>query len=181
MRVVRLFPAVAVSLTAVVAVSVPAAASSSQFKKGGQPTCTVTITSTSSSSTTCTGTLAGGGLNGQHWLANLDVSGFAVYRCQDSTGATVPGQNHVGSQAQTSTPFQTTSKNTSFTTDPTVLAAATTVSTSQAGCAAGTTAVDPTLSTTGITLSLVVPTGSIYATCTATDPNGLSGTVLLTC
>ncbi len=182
MRVSRLLPVLAVSLMAAGALSVPAAlASSSQFKKGGEPTCTVTITSTSSSSTTCTGALAGGGVNGQQWLANLDVSGFTVYQCQDSTGATVPAPNQVTADTATSTPFQTSSKSTSFTTVPTVLTAPSTVSASQAGCATGSTALDPTLTTTRIKLSLVVPTGSIFATCTASNPNGLSGTVALSC
>lgn len=182
MRVIRRFAVLAVSVTALGVLLAPSAlASSSQFKKGGEPTCAVTTTSRSSSSTTCTGSLSSGGLNGQQWLANVDVGGFAVYQCQDSTGATVPGQNQVLGDAETSTSFQTNSKSTSFTTDPTVLSAQSTVSASQAGCAGGSTAVGPTLTTTRITLWIVVPTGSIFATCTASDPNGLSGTIALSC
>lgn len=183
--VVRVFPVLAISLTTVGALLVPAAlASSTPFKKGGEPTCTVTITSNSSSSTTCAGALSGGGLNGQQWLANVDVSGFAVYQCQASTGATLPGQNQGQDDSETSTSFQTTTKNPSFTTNPTVLAAASTVAASQAGCAADSTAVDPALTTTRIQLLLTAPTSSTAATffvCTAYDPSGLSGTIALTC
>lgn len=178
----RLLPFLAVSLTALGAISLPAAATSSPWKKGGQPTCTVTITSASSSSTTCSGSLSGVGPKAQSWLANLDVDGFAVYRCQDSTGATAAGQNQVGETAGTSTPFQTTNKSTAFTTDPTVLTAPSTASTSQAGCASGTSAVDPTLTTFRVTLTVVAAAGdSTMLICSATDRNGLSGTVALTC
>ena len=162
----RLLPLLAVSLTALGALSLPAAASSSPWKKGGQPTCSVTITSASSSSTTCTGALSGS--RTQSWLATLDVDGVAAYRCQDTTGATVAGQTQVGETAGTSTPFQTSNRSTSFTTDPTVLAAPSTVSASQAGCASGTTAVDPTLTTFRVTLTIAPATGdATMLVCTA--------------
>ena len=185
MRVLRLLSVLAVALMAAGASSARTTfASSSLFKRGGEPTCTVTITSTSSSSTTCAGTLSGGGLNDQQWLANVDVAGSAVYQCRDSAGVTVPGQNQVQGDTETSTSFQTTSMNTSFTTSPTVVAAASTISASQAGCAADSTTVDPTLTTTKVTLLLTTPTSSAAATffvCTASNPNGLRGTVALSC
>jgi hypothetical protein len=183
MRVVRprLLPVLALTLTAMGALTVPVSASSSPWKKGAQPTCTVTVTSTSSSSTTCAGSLSGAPKT-QSWIANLDVDGFAAYRCQDSTGATVAGQNQVGETAGTSTPFQTSNKSTSFTAGPTVLAAPSTVSTAQAGCADGTSAVDPTLTSFRVTLWITPDSGDgTFLSCTASDPNGLSGTVPLTC
>jgi hypothetical protein len=179
MRFLRRLLVLAVSLTAVGALSAPAAfATRSVWAKGGQPTCTVTSTSQSSSSTICTGTLSGE--NGVQFTVNLAVSGVAVYQCADSAGATVPGQDPVRAQGGSTSSFTPSSKDSTFTTDPAILAAPSATSASQAGCADGTTPVDPTLTTTKIELWLAtVGDGPILATC-AFDPNGLSGTVLLT-
>lgn len=178
MRFLRRLLVLAVSLTAVGALSAPAAfATRSVWAKGGQPTCTVTSTAQSGSSTTCTGTLSGA--DGVQFLVNLAVSGVAVYRCADSTGATVPGQSPVQAQGGSTTSFAPSKKDSTFTTDPAALAAPSPVSASQAGCADGTTPVDPTLTTTKIELWLAtVGDGTILTNC-AFDPNGLIGTVAL--
>lgn len=179
MRLVRRLFILMVSLTAAGTLFAPAAfATRSVWARGGEPTCTVNITSPSTSSTTCTGTL--NGEYGVQFAVNLDVSGVAAYQCQDSTGATVPGQNQVRAQGGSTTSFTPAKKDATFTTDPAVLAAPSTVSASQAGCADGSTVVDPTLTTTKVELWLAtVGDGPILASC-ASDPNGLSGTIALT-
>jgi hypothetical protein len=155
-----------------------ALAASNFYKKGGEPTCTVTSTSVSSSSTTCTATLAGSNKSST-LMADTGVSGFAVFQCQTAGGSTTTGQNQVRVETQSSTPIPT-GANVTFTTNPTVLTAPSTLSAQQAGCPDGSTAVTPTLTTTTITLS--IDNGSILGpACTASDPNGLSGTVPLGC
>jgi hypothetical protein len=179
MRFFRRLLIIAVSLTAGGALCAPAAfASHSVWAKGGEPTCTITVTTPSTSSTTCTGTLSG--QNGVQFLVNLDVRGVAVYQCQDSTGATVPGQTAVPAEGGSVTSFTPTKKDAMFITDPAGMAAPAAVSASQAGCADGTTAVDPALVTTKVQVWLASQgDGPILSTC-ASDPNGLSGTVALT-
>jgi len=182
MRVLRFFSLLTVSLVAMATVAVPAAVgSTSPWAKGGEPTCTITVTSVSSSSTTCTGTLRTG-TSGQLESANVDVDGVVGYQCQDASGATVPGQNASGGTG-TQTDFLTSKKATQFTTAPTDLSAQTILSGSGAGCAGGFTVVDPTLTTFRVTLTISVPgTGaSTFLVCAASDPNGLSGTIALTC
>lgn len=178
MRLFRRTLIIAASLTAAGGLYAPAAfASHSAWAKGGQPTCSVNLTAPSSSTTTCTGTL--NGAVGVQFSVDLEVSGIAAYQCQDSSGATVPGQSQVRAQGGSITPFTPTKKNETFTTGLADLVAPA-VSASQAGCADGTTVVDPILVTTKIQLSLASQgDGTILVNC-ATDPNGLSGTVALT-
>lgn len=52
---------------------------------------------------------------------------------------------------------------------------------SQAGCPDGSTAVEPTLTTTRVQLLIAATLGPIIFNCTVSDPNGLSGTIPLTC
>jgi hypothetical protein len=110
--------------------------------------------------------------------ATTEVDGFAAYQCQDAAGNTAPGQNEVGFGNDSTTDISGTK---SFTTVPTALTAPSTVSTQQAGCADGAaTGVNPILTTTKITL--FIGNGSVIGlTCTASNPNGLTGTVPLTC
>lgn len=177
---VVLLAVLAVALTAVGALSAPAAfASSSLFKKGGEPICTVTSTSSSSSSTTCTGTLAGNNKS-SNLSASTDVSGFAVFQCQTTGSTPTTGQNTVGVETQSSSTPIPTGQSATFTTNPAVLTAPSTVSAQAAGCPDGSTAVNPTLTTT--TIKLIIDNGSIMGPiCTASNPNGLSGTVPLSC
>lgn len=184
MRILRqlavLAVATAVALTAMGALSAPAAhASSSLFIKGGEPTCTVASTSSASTSTICTATLSGNNKNGS-LRALVDVSGFAVFQCQATGTTPTTRQNQVQVYANTSfTPIPTGSSVT-FTTNPAVLSAASTVSAQDAGCPTGSTAANPTLTTT--TISFRIDNGSIMSSpCTASNPNGLSGTVALSC
>jgi hypothetical protein len=150
---------------------------SSPFKKGGEPICTVTSTSSSSSSTTCTATLSGKNkVSGNR--ADIDVSGFVVFQCQTAGSTPTTGQNQVAVETQwaSSIPLGVST----FTTSPAVLSAPATVTAQAAGCPDGATVGNPTLTTTAIRFS--IDNGSIMSfPCTASNPNGLSGTVPLSC
>jgi len=153
-------------------------ASSSLFKKGGEPICTVTSTSSSSSSTTCTATLSGKNKNST-LRAVTDVSGFAVFECQTTGSTPTTGQNQVQVYANTSFTSIPLGVST-FTTNPAVLTAPAKVTAQAAGCPDGATVGNPTLTTT--TISFRIDNGSIMSfPCTASNPNGLSGTVPLSC
>ena len=177
-RVAILFAALLVfGLTATAAT-----AASPHFKKGGSPTCTVS-TSGSTSSTTCRASLSG--LGGGDLVIEVTVGGGAVYQCQNGGGQTAPGQNRVlvGPVTQPTTIPDGAIKNgnVSFTTDPAVLSAPTTVTGAQAGCPnPNWTGVNPVLTTTSITMT-IAQGGVTLFTCSASNQNGLSGTVALTC
>jgi hypothetical protein len=157
-------------------------AASPHFKKGGEPVCTVSG-STASKSTTCSASLAG--LGQQTLVINVTASGFAVYQCSNNGGNTAPGQNKVlvgPVTAPTTIPAdQIKNGNVSFTTNPAVLTAPNTVPGAQAGCPnPNWTGVNPTLTVTDISMT-ISQGGALLFTCTASNPNGLSGTVPLTC
>jgi len=159
-----------------------ALAASAHFKKGGEPVCTISGSSTSKS-TTCTATLSGLG-NGDLNITTT-VSGFAVYQCQNGGGNIAPGQNRVlvgPVTAPTTIPSGSIKNGTvTFTTNPAVLTASSTVSGSQAGCPnANWTGVNPTLTVTSIQLS-IAQGGATLFNCSASDPNGLTSPVRLTC
>ena len=167
-------------LMLVLAVSA-AFAASPHFKKGGEPVCT--FSGTTSIPVTCTGTLAG--LGNEDLNLHLSVSGFALYQCQNGGGNTAPGQNKVlvgPVTAPTTIPAdQIKNGNVTFTTNPAVLTASSTVTGAQAGCPnPNWTGVNPTLTLTNITLTIAQGDQTLF-TCTASNPNGLSGTVALTC
>lgn len=168
-------------LVAVVVTATPATAASPHFKKNGSPTCTVSQ-SGSTSSTTCTATLAG--LGGGDVHIELTVAGSATYQCQNNGGQLAPGQNRV-LVGPTTTPTDidgdaVKNGNLTFTTNPAVLSAPTTVSAADAGCpSANWTGVNPTLTVTSITLDIFQ--GGLLFHCTASSSNGLSGTVALSC
>jgi len=171
------------ALFAALLLTAPAAtAASPHFKKGGEPVCTVTV-SGSTSSTVCTASLAGLG-NGD-LLINTTVSGSAVYQCQNQGGNIAPGQNKVlvgpVTEPTTIPGNEIKNGNVTFTTNPAVLSAPSTVTAAQAGCPnSNWTGVNPTLTVTNITLT-ISQAGTLLFTCTASNPNGLSGTVPLTC
>ncbi|MET3172405.1 UNVERIFIED_ORG: hypothetical protein ABIB52_000229 [Arthrobacter sp. UYCu721] len=166
------------------AVGMPSAqAASPHFKRGGSPVCTVSVTG-STSTTTCKAELAG--LGNQDLLATVTVSGFAVYTCQNQGGNTAPGQNKVlegPTSAPTFIPSDAIKNGTlRLTTNPVVLTAATTVTGAEAGCPNNNwTGVNPVLTVTSITLVIEQPVGTVIFTCTASDPNGITGTVALAC
>jgi len=113
------------------------------------------------------------------------VSGFAVYQCRNQGGNIAPGQNRVlvGPVTAPTTIPSGSIKNgsVSFTTNPAVLTAPATVSGAQAGCPnENWTGVNPRLTVTSITLT-IAQGGVTLFTCTANNPNGLSGTVPLAC
>ena len=115
----------------------------------------------------------------------MTVSGSAVYQCQNGGGNTAPGQNKVlvgPVTAPTIIPGnQIKNGNVSFTTNPAVLTAPTTVSGAQAGCPnSNCTGVNPTLTVTSIQMT-IAQGGVTLFTCTTNNPNGLSGTVPLSC
>jgi hypothetical protein len=175
--IVPLIVVLATGLTATAALG-----SSAHFKKGGSPVCTISGGGTASTSTVCSGILAG--LGGGDVAIDTTVSGFAVYQCQNGGGNTAPGQNRVLVGPST-TPTNISGNevkngNLSFTTNSADLAAASSVSGSAAGCPnSNWTGVNPTLTVTNITLK-ISQSGPLF-TCTASNPNGLSGTVALSC
>jgi hypothetical protein len=177
-RVTVLFAALLVfGLTATAAT-----AASPHFKRGGSPTCTVS-TSGSTSSTVCSASLAG--LGNATLVINVTVGGEAVYQCQNNGGQTAPGQNRVlvgPVTAPTTIPAdQIKNGNVSFTTNPAVLTAPTTVTGAAAGCPnPNWTGVNPVLTTTSISMT-ISQGGVLLFTCSASNPNGLSGTVALSC
>jgi hypothetical protein len=118
-------------------------------------------------------------------VINLTASGFAVYQCQNQGGNTAPGQNKVlvgPVTAPTTIPAdQIKNGNVSFTTNPAVLTAPATVTGAEAGCPnPNWTGVNPTLTLTDLSMT-IAQGGVTLFTCTASDPNGLSGTVALAC
>lgn len=152
------------------------------FKRNGEPVCTVT-SSQASSSTTCSASLAG--LGNETLVIDVTVEGFAVYQCQNQGGNTAPGQNRVLVGPVTEPTVipadQIKNGNVSFTTDPAVLTAPATVTGAEAGCPnPNWTGVNPTLTTTDITMT-ITQGGVLLFTCTASDPDGLSGRVPLAC
>jgi hypothetical protein len=163
----------------------PAFAQGEHFTKGGTPTCTITpnVTATSTSQTVvCTGELAG--LGNVDLVLDLSVSGFALYQCQNQGGNIAPGQNRVlvGPATSSTTIPANAIKNgrTKFTTNAAVLTAPATVSAAVAGCQNNNwTGVNPVVTVTSITLK--ISQTALLFTCTASDPNGLTGTVALTC
>src|SRR5206468_10718771 len=108
-------------------------------------------------STTCTATLSGLGNADLH--INTTVSGSAVYQCQNGGGNTAPGQNRVlvGPVTEPTTILASAIKNgnVTFTTNPAVLTAPSTVSGAEAGCPnSNWTGVNPTLKLTDISLTI---------------------------
>jgi len=176
-----LLAAVVVGLFA--ALSTIALASNPHFRRGGSPTCTI-ASSGSSSSTTCTASLTG--LGQETLVVNVTVSGFAVYQCQNPSGQNEPaGQNRVlvgPVTSPTTIPAdQIKNGNVTFTSNPAVLTAPTTVTGTQAGCNNNKwTGVNPTLTVTNISMT-ISQGGVLLFTCTASNPNGLTGTVALSC
>lgn len=155
---------------------------SPHFKKGGSPTCTVSQ-SGSTATTVCTGSITGLG-NGDVEI-DTTVQGFAVYTCTNQGGNAAPGQNRVlvgPSTTPTVIPSgEIKNGNLTFTTNPNVLSAPSTVSGSAAGCPNNNwTGTNPQLTVTGISL-VISQAGTTLFTCTASNPNGLSGTVALSC
>jgi hypothetical protein len=159
-----------------------AQAASPHFKHGGEPVCTVSG-GTSSKSTTCSASLSG--LGNATLVIRVTVSGSAKYQCRNQGGNIAPGQNKVlvgPVTAPTTIPAdQIKNGNVSFTTNPAVLTAPPTVSGEEAGCPnANWTGVNPTLTVTNIRMT-ITQGGVLLFTCTASNPNGLSGTVPLSC
>ncbi len=174
-----------ITLTVLLAVGMTASAAlagSPHFKKGGTPTCT--FSGTTSIPVTCSGTLAG--LGNEDLNLHLSVSGFALYQCQNGGGNTAPGQNRVllgPATADTAIPAGAIKNgNLTFTTNPATLTAAPTVSGATAGCPnPNWTGVNPTLTLTSITLDIFQPVTNRIFRCTASNPNGLTSPVTLTC
>jgi hypothetical protein len=159
-----------------------AVAASPHFKHGGEPVCTINGTATSQT-VTCTGTLAG--LGNEDLVIETTVTGFAIYECQNQGGNVAPGQNKVLEGPQTVPTVipsgEIKNGNVTFTTNPNTLEAAPTVSGAEAGCPnQNWTGVNPTVTLTDITVT-ISQGGVLLFTCTASNPEGLSGTVPLAC
>ncbi|MCO4276472.1 hypothetical protein NG701_18950 [Pseudarthrobacter sp. HLT3-5] len=161
-----------------------AQAASPHFKRGGSPVCTVTLSADGTTATTiCKAVLAGLG-NGD-LVATVSVEGTAVYQCQNQGGNVAPGQNKVlVGPATVATPIPSDAvKNGTLrlTTLPVVLTAEETLSGAEAGCPNNNwTGVNPVLTVTSITL-VIKQADTVIFTCTASDPNGLTGAVALSC
>src|SRR6266542_1565784 len=163
----------------------PAFAAGAHFTHGGVPTCTITpvVTATDTSqNVTCSGELAG--LGNVDLVLDLSASGFALYQCQNGGGNIAPGQNKVlvGPATSTTSIPASAIKNgrTPFTTNAAVLSAPLTVGGAVAGCPnANWSGVNPVVTVTSITLKITQT--NLLFTCTKSDPNGLTGTVTLTC
>jgi hypothetical protein len=178
----RILTILAGVIAAAALITASAIAASPHFKHGGSPTCT--ISGTTSKSTTCTASLTG--LGNADVVVTTSTSGFAVYQCQNNGGQIAPGQNKVLVGPATSTTSipadQIKNGNLTFTTNPAVLTAPSTATAAQAGCPNNNwTGVNPVLTLTSITLTIEQPPGTVLFTCTASNPNGLSGTVALSC
>jgi hypothetical protein len=173
--------AIATALVAAVAFPATASAAAPHFKHGGEPSCT--ISGTASKTTSCSASLAG--LGNADVKVTLTTSGSAVYQCQNQGGNTAPGQNRV-LVGPSVTPVifpadQIKNGNLSFTIANTLTAPAT-VTGAEAGCPnANWTGVNPVLTVTNVRLVIEQPVGTVIFTCTASNPNGLSGTFALTC
>jgi hypothetical protein len=166
----------------VFAVSASAAtAASVHFKKGGEPTCTFSGVGTTSVSATCTGTLSG--LSGADLSIPTTLSGFTVYTCTNKGQNPAPGQNRVPT-GPTTTPNTLSGgavKNGNVTYTATGGLTATSATAEQAGCPNNNwTATNPQLTVTNIS-EQIFQGGELLFTCTASNPNGLSGTVPLSC
>ena len=169
-------------LTFVLATATSASAASPHFKKNGSPVCTVSD-SGATVTTTCSASLAGLG-NGD-LLIVVTTNGFAVYQCQNGGGNIAPGQNKVlvgPSTTPTTIPANQIKNGTvTFTTDPNTLEADDTVSASAAGCPNNNwSGVNPNVTLTSISMT-ISQAGTLLFTCSASDPNGLSGRVALSC
>jgi hypothetical protein len=183
--VVALMALLAVGMTATAALGANA-----HLTKGSSISCTVTSGS-SSASVTCTGT---GGMAG---LGNADVAfvlggtGSATYNCQNpGNGSLSPGQNKVPfslSPTTISVPassvkngnlaFFGPSGNTISGSQTAPSATAT-----QAGCPNNNWTTSPTsVFFTSIDLQIQQPPGTTIIDCTASDPNGLTGSFTLNC
>ena len=161
-----------------------AQAASPHFKRNGEPVCTVTASGTSSYSVKCDAVLAG--LGNADLVANLSVSGTAVYQCKNQGGNVAPGQNKVLVGPATAPTFIDSDAikngNLTLVTNPAILSAPGTVTAAQAGCANNNwTGVNPVLTVTSINLVIEQPPGTEIFNCSASDPNGLSSPVALTC
>jgi hypothetical protein len=177
----------AIPLIVLMVAGVTAAAAlgaSPHFKKNGVPSCTISGSGTSAS-VVCTGVLAG--LGGDDLQIDVTVSGSAVYQCQNPSGQNEPrGQNKVLVGPVTAptniSGDEIKNGNLTFTTNPATLTAAATVTGTQAGCNNDSwTGVNPTLTVTNITLDIFQPVDTLIFHCTASNANGLTSPVTLTC
>jgi len=162
----------------------PALAANPHFKKGGQPRCTISTSGSNSATVVCTASLTG--LGNADVVVTTSVNGFAVYQCRNGGGNIAPGQNKVLVGPATSTTSipadQIKNGNLTFTTNPAILSAPATLSGAVAGCPNNNwTGVNPQLTVTSISLTIEQPPGTQIFSCSASDPNGLSGTVTLSC
>ena len=164
--------------------SATAQAASPHFKKGGEPVCTISYSNLYTSSTTCMAVIAG--LGNEDLKATVTVGGFAKYTCQNQGGNQAPGQNKVleGPNSEPTLIPSDAIKNGNLTlnTKPVTLAADPTVTAAEAGCPNNNwTGVNPVLTVTSIRLVIEQPVGTTIFDCSASDPNGLTSPVTLTC
>ncbi len=148
--------------------------SGAHFTRSGESTCAV-----SGSTVQRTGELAG--LGNEDLVISTSVSGFAVHKCHNQGGNMAPGQNKVLTGPATGTTMVPSGaiKNgrAKYMADPVILSAPATVSGEAAGCPnPSCTGVNPTLVVTSIRQE-ISQGGVLLFICTASNPNGLSGSV----
>lgn len=161
-----------------------AQAASPHFKKNGEPVCTISATGAAKYDISCRAVLAG--LGNADLVAKLSVSGSALYTCQNNGGQQAPGQNKVlvgPATSSTSIPASDIKNgNLTLVTNPATLTAPATVSAAAAGCPNNNwTGVNPVVTVTSITLVIEQPPTVAIFTCSASNPNGLSSPVTLSC
>ena len=163
------------------AASTSVAAAAPHFTHGGEPVCTIVITG-GEADVTCPTELAG--LGEGDLLVETTVAGFAVYTCENQGGNQAPGQNRV-LEGPTTTPVlipgASVKNGRAAFTALGELNAAPTVSAAAAGCPnPNWTGVNPQLTVTSITEN-ISQAGVLLFTCTASNPEGLTSPVELTC
>jgi hypothetical protein len=183
MRKIGIIAVLSLLVTAFAAVPVLAAegpTSGVHFTRNGDPTCTITGTG-ASKSVQCTSELAG--LGEGNITTETTISGFTQYTCINRGQNPAPGQNRVLEGPVTGVneiPSSEIKNGRAVGTGAlTTLTAAPTVSGDVAGCPNNNwTGVNPTLTITSITYE-AFQGGVLVFSATTSDPNGLTGTVLL--
>jgi hypothetical protein len=122
------------------------------------------------------------GLGNGDVLVTLTATADVTATCTNQGGTQAPGQNPgevtvTGSQSLPASEIKNGNLAFNVTTNPPAQPTA-----AEAGCPNNNwTGVNPVLTLTSITLTIEQPPGTVLFTCTASNPNGLSGTVALSC
>jgi hypothetical protein len=188
----RRYLLVAALIGAIAAIASVSLAANPHLRKGSGISCTISTTTQTNDTVTCTGTGGLAGLGNDDWKFVLTGTGGAKVFCKapGTGGNEAPGQNPAkitvtpGTQSGSSADIK--NGNLAFfgnnTNTLTATGSATAPSATEAGCP------NPNWTTrisaifwTSVTLTFEQPVGTTILTCTASDPNGLTGTFSLAC